>query len=752
MSDNDSDYDDYTQSEDSEEEDEVSPAEALKLKEKAKQEADAKAKRIADNLQKVKDKQAEREAEKEAKLQAIKDRADARRAEKKAPPVKADSWETPPSPPYEPTINYDYETPNPYGETQYDIVNPYEEDSSFMEELAFKRAIVEEKYEVQLTAELEDFYDNPPIPDPAIPYVPTLDDAPEPYEDIDINAPFRSVKGVSDEAIEEERRQINELYNQTARNQLLSDFNQMEDMKRYDAYSELPAKVIMGRNKITLLKDDANPAFLASLEEAVANDAYWEEDRIEQERLKEEARIKGIFYKATTSPPYPWTLEQTRRWGTPDQIQEYEEAEVASAIYHKRIKEEGVIFDKQTNVDRMFAMFGVDGESESDDDLEEVPQPQRQEPLLDLKEPLPWEENPKVWEAYNAQMARKIEEQKAELATLQLATPLPEPEPVKEEPEPEPEPELPLVESTPSGEERERIRELIENAPSIRPDLESTELMGQQKRKPKGNYRNAKPLSLKAQEAKEKKAEARKEANRKQRQKDYDEDKETYFTDKKEFIRKTKVKRRNEELAKRDTKPKPRPRSPSPEPREGVIKEKKLEKVVVRTQEVKERVKERVKKKKRKKLEPVRPAPKRPTPAPRPKPKPKPTPTPKPRPLPKTPDPTPTPRPRPKPRPASIPTPTKAKRATRSDKGTHHKWSDGRESSSTYKKNKAKGVDWSAVRCRASTCWEVGDRSKDAKGGGAYGKNKSSGEYKKQLREKPKKKKKDEKREEDGWF
>ena len=42
-------------------------------------------------------------------------------------------------------------------------------------------------------------------------------------------------------------------------------------------------------------------------------------------------------------------------------------------------------------------------------------------------------------------------------------------------------------------------------------------------------------------------------------------------------------------------------------------------------------------------------------------------------------------------------------RGVRSDKGKSHKWSDGREDSSTYKKNKAKGVDWSAVRCRAST-------------------------------------------------
>ena len=116
----------------------------------------------------------------------------------------------------------------------------------------------------------------------------------------------------------------------------------------------------------------------------------------------------------------------------------------------------------------------------------------------------------------------------------------------------------------------------------------------------------------------------------------------------------------------------------------------------------------------------------------------------------------PTPAPRPAPKDPPLPRGGVRQRGVRSDKGKSHKWGDGREQTATYKKNKAKGVDWSAVRCRASTCWKIGDRLEDKKGKGAYKANKTSGEYKEQLRaekqKKPKKKKKEERREEDGWF
>ena len=116
---------------------------------------------------------------------------------------------------------------------------------------------------------------------------------------------------------------------------------------------------------------------------------------------------------------------------------------------------------------------------------------------------------------------------------------------------------------------------------------------------------------------------------------------------------------------------------------------------------------------------------------------------------PPSPSPPPSPPPSPQRKDPPLPRGGVRQRGVRSDKGKSHKWSDGRENSATYKANKAKGVDWSAVRCRASTCWEIGDRLEDKKGKGAYKANKDSGEYKKQLR---KPKKKEERREEDGWF
>jgi len=120
---------------------------------------------------------------------------------------------------------------------------------------------------------------------------------------------------------------------------------------------------------------------------------------------------------------------------------------------------------------------------------------------------------------------------------------------------------------------------------------------------------------------------------------------------------------------------------------------------------------------------------------------------------PPSPSPSPSPSPPPKDKDPPLPRGGKRVRGVRSDKGTNHKWSDGRESSSTYKANKAKGVDWSSVRCRASTCWKIGDRLEDKKGKGAYKANKSSGEYKEQLRKPKKKKKKEEERTEaNGWF
>lgn len=77
-------------------------------------------------------------------------------------------------------------------------------------------------------------------------------------------------------------------------------------------------------------------------------------------------------------------------------------------------------------------------------------------------------------------------------------------------------------------------------------------------------------------------------------------------------------------------------------------------------------------------------------------------------------------------------------RAVRDDKGQHHDWADGRESTKTYKLNKRNNVNWSDVRCRASTCWNTKTRKTDNTGVGAYRKNVDGGHYKGQLRRKAK--------------
>tara|TARA_R110000803_G_scaffold77315_2_gene142156 strand:- start:1703 stop:2206 length:504 start_codon:yes stop_codon:yes gene_type:complete len=75
-------------------------------------------------------------------------------------------------------------------------------------------------------------------------------------------------------------------------------------------------------------------------------------------------------------------------------------------------------------------------------------------------------------------------------------------------------------------------------------------------------------------------------------------------------------------------------------------------------------------------------------------------------------------------------------RAVRDDKGNHHKWSDGRENTSAYKRNKREGVNWSDVRCKGATCWTTKTRRTDKTGVGAYKQNKDEGHYVKQLRRK----------------
>ena len=212
------------------------------------------------------------------------------------------------------------------------------------------------------------------------------------------------------------------------------------------------------------------------------------------------------------------------------------------------------------------------------------------------------------------------------------------------------------------------------------------------------------------QKAKDK-AEERKARNEAQKQKEYEDDPIRFIGGRKEFNRATKQRRR---VKKTDD-------DLSKTPRFGV-------------------------KRKKKKASPPPSPPPSPAPVAPPrkrrglkKKSPKPPPKPKARPPPPT---RPPPR-RPPPKRSGVAPPTKVdrqrvrQRAQRSDKGKHHKWKDGRENTDTYKKNKAKGVDWSAVRCRASTCWNVGDRLTDTKGKGAYKKNKARGEYKGQLR-KPK--------------
>lgn len=611
-----------------------------------------------------------------------------------------------------------------------------------------------------------------------------------------------------------------------------------------DKVNAMPTDVGYGydsaTNTITMLRD-SDPWFLAMIEEHLETP----ESKAEAEQLKaddiEEKRIKKLFYASNhidNLPDFPYTAEQIEKY-VPDVAPKYGDGSVGYGkdSEKRRDEQDQRLMDKYGHYDPN-ANEGVNKlaflDESSEDELEDVPFAERelmlnergtkwyteQEGELRLVAPLPWNEDERYLELYSKQqqqdIKKKIEAQSAQLAQLELAVP-----PTIEVPAPPPPANILdysdsdsdglITDDEAQAEQTEqlRVKQLVADAPAIRPDLEGLAKMGQGKkgkRKQEIIFPKLKPsayefttkgksygedtksfleqqrdamLKLKTKEGKQftsmfpkdsagnvidgetdpnaqvpklglnimpwlvkeeeekakEKADNRRRVNIEQKQKDYEEDKETFLTDKKSFIKKVKTKRLTEEKEEREytnstkfiksfkfRRNKPKPKTPEPTPK--------------------------------------------PRPRPRPRPRPKPTPTPKPRPRPKTPPakqpetpkPTPKPRPRPRPRPASITTATrpatKSKRATRSDKGKHHKWSDGRENSATYKKNKAKGVDWSAVRCRASTCWEVGDRSKDAKGKGAFKKNESSGEYKRQLREKKKKKKKkeEERREEDGWF
>ena len=97
-------------------------------------------------------------------------------------------------------------------------------------------------------------------------------------------------------------------------------------------------------------------------------------------------------------------------------------------------------------------------------------------------------------------------------------------------------------------------------------------------------------------------------------------------------------------------------------------------------------------------------------------------------------------KPKPKPKSKMVAPPRKSAgdrvRAVRDDKGGHHKWSDGRENTPAYKRNKREGVNWSDVRCKGATCWTTKTRRTDKTGVGAYKKNKDEGHYVKQLRRK----------------
>ena len=666
--------------------------------------------------------------------------------------------------------------------------------------------------------------------------------------------------------------QIVKVYLYLKKRQDSRDVRAQMALERVEAYYGRPSKASLegGGNVLSLKESDATPEFLARIQDAIETP----ESKAEEEKaLAEEAdakRIRQIHYAKGNVPDFPWTEAQIKRYHPKTAgVGEYSQAsERIRNEENDEFAEKYGAYDPTANakLGDKFDAFAGESEDEFEDD------PDRMNKLherglayyageaTEMVAPLPWETDREIldkWASFQAQkQADKIAEQEQMIRTLKLALPSTASVPFMDELSDEESDGLITDDEGDAKEaeeaerkrnwwdaeeaERERVRQLVANAPAIRPDLEALARMGQGKhgkrkervifpdmppeayvfttegksygedtkkfleqqrdamlamRTPEhGRYEagiqftsmfpmdatrkridretnpNAEEPKLGKEiipwlvegehEEKMRKAEERSRETREMRQRDYDEDKATFLTDKKLFTKKVKVKRAEEEKALRtmgeelsfnrsfgfrkkkgttrvkgaykkavakavEKPPTPPPPSPPPSP-----KKKPPSPPPVAPPRKRRGIK--------KKLTPVRKAPdppKKPT---------HPVPT---RPPPRRP---PTKAPPPKPQAQG-----QKKRATRSDKGTHHKWSDGRENSATYKKNKAKGVDWSAVRCRASTCWEVGDRKTDAKGTGAFKKNESSGEYKKQLREKPKKKKKkkeEERREEDGWF
>lgn len=151
MSDTEDEY--GTQSEYSSEEEDDTPeqiaekekAEALRIA-KVKQDKIDRAKRVEANRIKQEAKVKAQEAEEKRKREALKAKLEARKKTKATPKgdiVNTPEWTTPPSPPYvsipAPTL-YDQDTPNPYGDPEYELAEPYKPDNSFMEELDRKEA------------------------------------------------------------------------------------------------------------------------------------------------------------------------------------------------------------------------------------------------------------------------------------------------------------------------------------------------------------------------------------------------------------------------------------------------------------------------------------------------------------------------------------------------------------------------------------------------------------------------------------
>lgn len=830
MSDTETDYD---EDEWSDEEPEDTPeqiaekekAEALRVA-KVKQDKIDRARIIAETKAKQQAKVKAQEEEDKRKREALKVKLEARKALKATPMgdiVNTPEWTTPPSPPYvsipAPTI-YDQDTLNPYGDPVYELAEPYKPDNSFMEEL--------DRKEAEILARRPRTPDRPPSPDYDYDNPPTFVLALPPQLETPEERNRREIEELGDRIITRQDRQDVEAK------------ADLEKMERNAIREGQPARVKFKLNsttEITMDARDATDEFRRKIEDAIETPQSKAEEAQRIADVAEQKRIKRLFYAKGHEPDFPWTERQIQLY-LPETAGE---GEYSKASERARNEQDAMYAEKYGEYDPT-ANAGINKlaflDESSEDELEDVPFAERElmlkergtnfytpiEGELRLVEPLPWEENPRVLENYSNQMTRKIAEQKAQLEALTLATPY-NIQPIQDDEGQESSDGLITDDEGDAEEaERERVRQLVANAPAIRPDLEATAKMGAGKhgkkaqriifpQMPKSAYefttegksygedtksfleqqRDAMlkmrtpsgqqftsmfpkdsagntipddkilPWIQSEDEIKAKiKADERKQANIDQRQKDYEEDKETYLTDKKLFTKKVKAKRLAEEredytntpaffksfnFRKKKKKPQAKQKKPpTPPPKEDSSSS-----------------------------EDEAPPPKpRPIPAPRkPRPKtPQPKPTPKPRPRPRpasvvpkkvkkklvpvrqapAPPPKPTPQPRPRPRPAQG---TKSKRATRSDKGQHHKWSDGRENTATYKRNKAKGVDWSAVRCRASTCWEVGDRKTDAKGKGAFKKNESSGEYVKQLRQKPKKKKKkkeEERREEDGWF